>query len=73
MGPPPELDSIPLTVLTAKRQRGSVKSVWMQMQDELAALSSDNKHVMCDTGHYVQLDDPDLVVKAIRDLARRCR
>ena len=73
-GPPPALDSIPLTVLTATRQPGSVKPVWTQMQDELAALSRHSKHVMAEqAGHYVHLDEPDLVVQAIRDLVRRCR
>ena len=73
-GPPHALDPIPLTALTATKQPGSVKRVWTQMQDELAALSSDSKHVMAEeAGHYVHLDDPDLVVQAIRDLVRRCR
>jgi pimeloyl-ACP methyl ester carboxylesterase len=31
-------------------------------------------HVHAETaGHYMHLDDPDLVVKAIRDLVRRSR
>jgi pimeloyl-ACP methyl ester carboxylesterase len=43
------------------------------MQDELAALSSDSQHVMAEHGgHYLHLDEPDLVIQAIRDLVRRC-
>ena len=51
-GPPPALASIPLTVLTATEQPGSVKPVWTQMQDELAALSPDSKHVMAEQALY---------------------
>ena len=72
-GSPPGLGSIPLTVLTATRQPESVKPAWVQMQEELAALSSDSEHVMCDAGHYIHLDEPDLVIREIRDLVRRCR
>ena len=72
-GQPPALGSIPLTVLTGPGSRGG-KPVWTQLQDELAALSSDSVHVHGGTGgHYVHLDEPDLVVQAIRDLVRRCR
>lgn len=72
-GAPPRLGSTPLTVLTAAKQPRSVKSVWVQMQEELAALSSDSEHVVCDAGHYLHLDNPGLVIQAIRDLVRRCR
>lgn len=73
-GSPPELGSTPLTVLTAARQPSSVKSAWMEMQDELAALSSDSRHVtVADAGHYMHLDLPDVVVTEIRKLVARCR
>ena len=74
-GQPPRLDSIPLTVLTALRRLDeSLLPAWVQMQEELAALSSDSVHVTVrESGHYLHLDDPDLVIKAIRDLVRRCR
>jgi hypothetical protein len=44
------------------------------MQDELAALSSDAVHMTAvKAGHNVHLDEPLLVVQAIRDLVDRCR
>lgn len=44
------------------------------MQDELAALSSDSVHMTAvKAGHNVHLDEPLLVVQAIRDLVERCR
>jgi pimeloyl-ACP methyl ester carboxylesterase len=73
-GQPPELDSIPLTVLTRAGGTGESWPVWTQLQDELATLSSDSEHLYAQTaGHYVHRDEPDLVVQAIRDLVRRCR
>jgi hypothetical protein len=45
-GMPPSLDSIPVTVLTALRRLDeSLLPEWVQMQDELAALSSDSAHI----------------------------
>jgi pimeloyl-ACP methyl ester carboxylesterase len=73
-GQPPELGSLPLTVLTRASSPWRGWPVWAQMQDELAALSSDSKHIQAErAGHYLHLDDPDLVVQAIRELVRRSR
>jgi pimeloyl-ACP methyl ester carboxylesterase len=73
-GEPPCLDAVPMTVITAARQPSWIAPTWAQMQDELAALSAGSVHVIADrAGHYVHLDDPGLVVQAIRDLVRRCR
>jgi pimeloyl-ACP methyl ester carboxylesterase len=73
-GPPPRLDSIPLTVVTRARHPTRESAVWAQLQEELAALSSDGVQVRAERGgHYLQFDEPDLVVRAIRDLVERCR
>jgi pimeloyl-ACP methyl ester carboxylesterase len=73
-GQPPGLGSIPLTVLTRATGTGDSWPVWALLQDELATLSSSSEHIHAETaGHYIQLDEPDLVVGAIRDLVRRCR
>lgn len=72
-GEPPHLDAVPLTVITASRQPSWLAPTWVQMQDELAALSTDSEHISArEAGHYVHLDDPDLVIQAILDLVRRC-
>lgn len=71
---PPRLGSLPLTVLTRAPRPGIEPAVWAQLQDELAALSSRSEHLYAQTGgHYSQFDEPELVIKAIRDLALRCR
>jgi len=73
-GQPPSVGTIPLTVLTRARWSWRGWPVWEQMQEELAALSSDSVHIRAERGgHLLQLDEPDLVIQAIRDLVRRCR
>jgi len=66
-GQPPELGSLPLTVLTAAESAQS-EPRWEQLQAELAATSAHSQHVIADGGHYLQEDDPALVIGAIRDL-----
>jgi pimeloyl-ACP methyl ester carboxylesterase len=42
---------------------------WQQMQDELAKLSTHSTHVIAkNSGHYIQLDRPDLVIEAVRQV-----
>jgi pimeloyl-ACP methyl ester carboxylesterase len=65
---PPPLRSTPLTVITAGRPLPG----WIPMQQELAALSDDSTHITAEgSGHHVHLDDPELVLNAIRDMVRR--
>jgi len=67
-GRPQELGALPLTVLTAAGR----EAAWMELQAELAGLSTASKHVVATQGgHYLQRDEPDLVMSAIRDLAAR--
>ena len=63
-GPPPRLGSVPLTVITA----GGLKLPgWPELQAELAALSDCSRHLVAEgSGHYVQLDQPEIVCDAIR-------
>jgi pimeloyl-ACP methyl ester carboxylesterase len=73
-GSPPSLGSIPLTVLSAAIKPKRLEPAWIQMQAELATLSSDSvQAVVEESGHYLHLDAPDAVVKAIRELVERCR
>lgn len=69
-GQPPELGDLPLTVLTAAAR----DDTWMQMQAELAKLSTASRHIVAaHGGHYLQRDEPELVASAIRDLISRIR
>jgi pimeloyl-ACP methyl ester carboxylesterase len=47
---------------------------WQQMQEELAHLSSKGEQVIAkNSGHYIQLDRPDLVIKAVRSVVDQAR
>jgi pimeloyl-ACP methyl ester carboxylesterase len=48
--------------------------VWQQLQAELAALSSRGRLVVAqDSGHYIQLERPELVIDAIGQVVASCR
>jgi pimeloyl-ACP methyl ester carboxylesterase len=73
-GQPPDLGSLPLTVLTAGDKDPNSDPVWMRLQADLAATSTHSSHVTADkAGHYVHLDDPELVIKTIRNLLEDVR
>ena len=56
---------VPLTVITALR--GKDPRIHIAMQERLAKLSALGRHVVTDsTGHFVQLERPQLVTDAIR-------
>ncbi len=68
---PPNLGSLPLTVLTSATL---ALPAWPQLQDELAALSTASEHVYAErAGHNIHLDEPEAVTSAIRDMITRCR
>lgn len=47
---------------------------WQQMQSELAALSTNSKHVIAEqSGHFVQLQQPQLVIDAVREVVEANR
>jgi pimeloyl-ACP methyl ester carboxylesterase len=47
---------------------------WTKMQDELAELSSNTKLIIAErSGHYIQLDQPELVIDSILELVRSAR
>ncbi|HUF11510.1 MAG TPA: alpha/beta hydrolase [Longimicrobiales bacterium] len=78
------LGTLPLVVLSSARgfdrYRGSPipveesNRVWLELQDELAALSEDAVHMVSQTaGHTLQYDEPEVVVGVIRELVLRAR
>ena len=75
----PSFPHIPVTVITATRgwtdpcdeqlPCAEMQAIWLKTQDEFAAtLTPGARHVLAETGHYVHVDDPDLVVVEIRAL-----
>ncbi|MEW8693095.1 MAG: alpha/beta hydrolase [Candidatus Thiodiazotropha endolucinida] len=71
------LPAIPLVVLTrdeSPKESENSNSVlthgdWLVMQQELAALSPRSQHIVVEkSGHFIQEDEPGIVIKAIRDV-----
>jgi pimeloyl-ACP methyl ester carboxylesterase len=72
--------NIPLIVITGtgeNHRKGfpnqelatEVEKIWMQMQTELLGLSTDSEQILASkSGHYIQLDQPEVVVEGIRKL-----
>ncbi len=80
------LGDMPLIVLSRGRGKMSAgpgvsaedaerqNAVEAEMQAELAALSSRGKHIIAEeSGHYIQVDQPELVVDAIREVVQTAR
>lgn len=80
---PASLGDLPLVVLTHGRAPApqdfplpmpenylkEAERVWRELQDELARLSTRASHrIVANSGHFIQLEAPDAVVQAIRDV-----
>ena len=51
-----------------------INDEWQQMQDELARLSTRGTHVVAKkSGHYIQIDRPELVIDAVRNVVDQAR
>jgi pimeloyl-ACP methyl ester carboxylesterase len=58
----------PIAGLTAEQNAGFAR-VWRELQEDLSKRSSKGQfRVAENSGHFIQLDEPKLVIKAIRDL-----
>ena len=72
-----QLGALPLVVIRAgKHEPGFyvLEPAWEQAQQELAGLSTDSQIIVAaDSGHNVQLQQPDLVVKAIQDIVDKVK
>jgi pimeloyl-ACP methyl ester carboxylesterase len=80
------LGTLPLVVLSHDPNKGAapgmipadvgrrLEDAWVQMQEELAHLSTNGSRIVA-TGstHYVQLDRPDLVIAAVRNVLNESR
>jgi pimeloyl-ACP methyl ester carboxylesterase len=73
---PGSLGDLPLVVLTAPdKQRADdvpaelnarLNRIWLEMQRELAQLSTNSRHVLSgESQHFIQQDEPELVIEAI--------
>ncbi len=78
------LGSIPLMVLSHDPDKPSselppdlakpVNEAWEKMQEELAHLSTSGTQIIAkNSAHYIQLDRPDVVIDAIRNVVQQVR
>lgn len=69
----PAFPPVPLIVLSATKHGDTPERerLWQQVQERTAALSPRGRHVVVDSGHFVQQDRPEAVVEAIRSIACR--
>jgi formylglycine-generating enzyme required for sulfatase activity/CubicO group peptidase (beta-lactamase class C family)/pimeloyl-ACP methyl ester carboxylesterase/predicted small lipoprotein YifL len=74
---PGSLGDMPLAVLTSPHKEraadlpaglsDSWDAIWVELQEEWAQISSRSTQIIADgSGHFIQLDQPDLVIDAIR-------
>ncbi|MBN2387904.1 MAG: alpha/beta hydrolase [Anaerolineales bacterium] len=84
-----DLDGLPLVVLTAGSTLTpdalqsiglppdfpvrEIQQVWLELQAELAALSTDSTHTIIDCGHAIHLERPEAVVAAILQVVAAAR
>ncbi len=67
-----DLGSMPLVVLTGTRsaeRSPRLHAIWMnELQPRLVRLSTRGKHELADSGHNIQLEKPEAVVNAVREV-----
>jgi pimeloyl-ACP methyl ester carboxylesterase len=72
------LGDIPLIVLASARssqdlQNQDLQREWLELQQELTLLSENSEfRALQEAGHYIQFDQPQEVVEAVRDVVQRC-
>jgi pimeloyl-ACP methyl ester carboxylesterase len=72
------LGDIPLIVLASARpsiqiEGQDVQDTWLELQQELALLSQNSEvRMFRESGHYIQFDQPQAVVTAVREVVQRC-
>ena len=72
----PPLPDVPVVVITAGRlgESAPLRDLWMKLQRDLISKIPHARQVLSsESGHYVQFDDPKLVVGAIRDVTEEAR
>lgn len=70
------LPPIPLIVITAGHRRDppEIRMAWSELQRELADRAPGARQILADrSGHYIQYDQPDVVVDAIREVVEEIR
>ena len=72
------LQPMPLVVLSHGKDGGMASSpipaMWPEFQEELAAQLPDSSHIIAEkSGHFIQKDQPQLVIDSIKQVVKRSR
>jgi len=61
---------VPLVVIATTQNLNDPEhgAVWNKLQHELLALSPGAKYVVANSGHFVQVDEPHIVIDAVREV-----
>lgn len=71
----PAFPDVPVTVLTAGKkssflENDKMRKKWIDFQSDLAALSSNSKHIIVKgSGHFIHRNKPELVIREIKKMA----
>jgi pimeloyl-ACP methyl ester carboxylesterase len=79
-----DLGKLPLAVLTAQKHLDArdfpadfplekCQSIWENLQADLAKLSTNSVHHLVESGHYIAVDQPEILVAAIRQVVEQAR
>ena len=64
------MKALKITPETAKK----FQAAWLTMHDEEASWSSRSRHeIVTDATHYIQIDRPDVVIRAVREVVDSVR
>ena len=66
--------NIPLIVLSANKSeetQGIYLKDWERLQNEIVTLSTNSKHIWIDSGHYIQIEKPKVVIEAIDKMLKK--
>ena len=62
------------TLKITQEQAKAYKEEWRRMHDEEASWSSKSRHeLVLDASHYIQIDRPDVVIRAVREVVDSVR
>lgn len=61
------------TAISAQPEGRDLQDLWLELQQELTALSENGEiRMMRESGHYIQFDQPQAVVDAVGEVVQRC-
>jgi hypothetical protein len=64
-------ENIPVLILT--HVEGNKNPEWIEWQKEFLEISINSKQILCKTGHYIQIEKPELVTGVILEMIEKIR